>query len=425
MMAKFDQDPVHVLRHASELLTGEGVRRKDGRRPLEEDLGRIEDGAMAYSVKTVPYEDFSTGKTGMKVVADKVLWTGKSDDLPTEYASAPIFDLDGKHAIMPGMIDCHTHLVFAGNRASEFAARCGGATYESIAAAGGGIQTTVHATREASEEELFRLGRARIEEAHRYGIRTIEAKSGYGLTLESELKILRVLRKLQAATPEITIVPTFLGAHDFPKDLSRDAYIAQILGEHLPAVTNENLAVACDVFVDQGYYSVEEARIILARAKQLGLRTKVHADELVDTSSAAFAAEIGALSADHLLKVSDEGIQALANSDTTAVLLPGTAFYLKAPHAPARKLIEAGARVAISTDFNPGTSMTLNLPAVMTIAALYLGLTRAELFSAVTYNAARALDLHASKGSLEIGKDADFFVLPYARFEELYYRFAW
>lgn len=418
-------DRVHVILHASELLTGEGIRRKDGRRPAEGDIGRIEDGAMAYSVKTVPYIDPATGKKGVREVADRVLWTGKSADLPPEYSGSPVFDLDGKKAVIPGLVDCHTHLVFAGDRAGEFAARCGGASYAEIAAAGGGIQTTVHATREASEDELFRIARARLEEAYRFGIRTLEAKSGYGLTEESELKILRVIARLREAAPEMTIVPTYLGAHDFPKEVSRAEYLENIIRVQLPEVARSGLASACDVFIDEGYYTPVEGRKILGAAKALGLKTKVHADELSNTESASLAAEMGALSADHLLKISDAGIAALAGSETTAVLLPGTAFYLKAAHAPARKLLDAGARVAISTDFNPGTSMTLNLPAVMTIAALYLGMTRSELFAAVTYNAARALALHDRKGSLDVGKDADFFVLPFRRFEELYYRFAW
>lgn len=420
-----ETERTQVLLHASEILTGEGVRRKDGRKPREEDLGRIEDGALVYSTKTVPYIDFSTGKKGMKVVSDQILWVGKSSDLPSEYSQSPTFDLDGKNAVVPGLIDCHTHLIFDGDRAGEFAERCGGATYEEIAKRGGGIQTTVQATRDATEEELFRIGRARLEEAHRFGVRTIEAKSGYGLTPESELKILRVIRRLQEATPEMTIVPTFLGAHDFPKGISREAYIKQLTDDMIPAVAANKLAAACDIFVDQGYYTLEEAKKILDCAKSYGLKVKVHADELVNTESARFAADMGALSADHLLKISDGGVLALAVNETTAVLLPGTAFYLKAAHAPARKLLEAGARVAISTDFNPGTSMTLNLPAVLTIAALYLGMTRAELFASVTYNAARALDLHERKGSLEVGKDADFSVLPFARFEDIYYRFAW
>lgn len=419
------KNPVHVLTHASEILTGEGVRRKDGRHVRDEDLGRIPDGALAYSVKTVPYSDFSTGKSGMRVVSDKILWVGATSELPEEYRNSPLFDLDGKNVVLPGLIDCHTHLIFSGNRAGEFASRCAGVSYEEIAKSGGGIQTTVNATREASEDELFKLGRARIEEAHRYGIRTIEIKSGYGLSLESELKILRVIEKLRVATPEMTLISTFLGAHDFPKEVTRDSYLKTLIEEMLPAIKNEELATACDVFIDTGFYTREEGRCVLEAAKNLGLSVKVHADELMNTESALLAVELGALSADHLLKISQSGIRALAKSETTAVLLPGTAFYLKAPHAPARALLDAGARVAISTDFNPGTSMTLNLPAVMTIAALYLGMTRAELFSSVTYNAARALGLHETKGSLEVGKDADFFVAPYATFDELYYRFAW
>ncbi len=419
------QENFHVLTHASELLTGEGVRRKDGRKVLDSDLGRISDGALVYSVKTVPYSDFASGKSGMKVVADKILWLGKTNDLPKEYSDGPNFNLDGKNAVIPGLIDCHTHLVFSGNRSGEFAERCAGATYEEIAKKGGGIQTTVNATRTASEDELFRLGRSRIEEAHRYGIRTVEIKSGYGLTLESELKILRVVKKLQAATPEMTLVPTFLGAHDFPKEVSRESYLKCILDEMLPTVVREGLADACDVFIDQGFYTLSEGNRILEKAKTLGMRVKVHADELANTESASLAVRLDALSADHLLKISPDGIKALSGSNTTAVLLPGTAFYLKAPHAPARALLDSGARVAISTDFNPGTSMTLNLPAVLTISALYLGMSRAELFASVTYNPACALGLQTTKGSLEVGKDADFFVTPYSTFEELYYRFAW
>lgn len=395
-----------VLLHASEILTGNGLPKKDGRKPLEEDLGRIEDGAIVYTKKDI-------------------LWIGKSSELPKEYGALETLDLKKERSVIPGMIDCHTHLVFAGDRATEFARRCGGTSYQEIAKEGGGILTTVKATRQASEEELFSLGMKRLEEAYRHGVRTIEAKSGYGLDTETELKVLRVVKKLQSARTDMTIVPTFLGAHDFPKDRSREVYLEEILNEMLPRVKNEKLADSCDVFIDEGFYTLEEGRKILEKAKSLGMKTKIHADELVNTESAALAAELGSLSADHLLKISDRGIAALAASNTTAVVLPGTAFYLKAPHAPARKLIDTGARVAISTDFNPGTSMTLNLPAVLTISALYLGLTKAELFSAVTYNAACALGLQSRKGTLEVGKDSDFSILPVKKFEELYYRFAW
>lgn len=401
--------------HASELLTGEGVRVKDGRRVREEDLGRIEDGALVYS----------TRRRGGVEVPERIEWVGKTRDLPRKYARAQKANLGRKRALIPGLVDCHTHLVFAGDRSDEFAARCGGATYEQIAASGGGIVASVRATREASAEELERLAAERLEEAWRFGVRTIEIKSGYGLSTEAELKVLRVIPRLRKRFPAMTITATFLGAHAFPKDRSREEYLRALTDEMLPRVAREKLADCCDVFIDEGYFTLEEGERILRRARHLGLAIKVHADELANTESAALAARLGALSADHLLKVSDHGISALASSETVTVLLPGTAFYLKAPHAPARKLLDAGACVAISTDFNPGTCMTLNLPAVMTIAALYLGMTRAELFAAVTFNAARALGLSKRKGTIEPGMDADFTISPFARFEEMYYRFGW
>lgn len=392
--------------HASEILTGAGIRAKDGRRVREEDLGRILDGAIVYSDR-------------------RIEWIGPTSELPRKYARVRKRDLRGKQAVIPGMVDCHTHLVFAGNRADEFALRCGGATYEEIAARGGGIVSTMRATREASVAELERLAVARLREMSSYGVRTIEIKSGYGLSVDSELKLLEVIPRLRKRFPELTLTATFLGAHAFPPDRSRGEYLSDILERMLPEVARRKLADSCDVFIDKGYFTVSEGRAILSRARELGLKIKVHADELEDTGSASFAAEMGALSADHLLKISDEGVRKIAASQTVAVLLPGTAFYLKAAHAPARKLLDAGAAVAISTDFNPGTSMCLSLPAVLTISALYLGMTRAELFAAVTYNAAKALGLEKSKGTLERGLAPDFAVLPFASFEEIYYRFAW
>lgn len=404
-----------ALIHASQLLTGQGVRLKGGRKIREPDLGLIEDGALVYSVK----------QAGRRELPDKIIWVGKSSELPKAYRKTRARDLKGRRAVIPGLVDCHTHLVFAGDRAGEFAERCAGATYQQIAARGGGIQTTVRATREASVAELEKLASSRLKEAYSYGVRTIEVKTGYGLTMESELKCLEVIQRLQKRHPEVTLVPTFLGAHDFPKDQSRESYMRLLLEEMLPRVARRKLARACDVFIDQGFYTLEEGRAILTRAQELGLKVKVHADELVNTESASLAAELGALSADHLLKISDVGIQKIARSETVAVILPGTAFYLKAPHAPAKRLINAGACVALSTDFNPGTCMTLSLPTIMTLGALYLGMSRAEIFAAVTYNAAKALDLHKRKGTLEKGKDADFCILPFERFEESYYRFAW
>jgi imidazolonepropionase len=407
--------PQHVLTHASELLTGEGVRRKDGRRPREEDLGRIEDGAVV----------FETRKVGKTEVPGEVLWTGPSSKLPRKHLRDPRTDLGGARAVMPGMIDCHTHLVFAGDRSAEFAARCGGTTYAEIASKGGGILTTVRATREASAKELEELAAARLAEMAGYGVRTVEIKSGYGLATESELKMLAVIPALRKRFPQLTLRATFMGAHAIPADLGADAYVDVVLEEMLPQVAKLGAADSCDIFVDSGYFSVAQAERVLREARKLGLSLKVHAEELGNTGSASLAARLRALSADHLLKINDKGVRDLAMSDTVAVLLPGSAFYLKEPHAPARKLIEAGAAVALATDFNPGTCVCLSLPTIMTIAALYLGMTRAELFAAVTYNAAKALGLQDTKGTLEPGKPGDPIVLPFARFEDLYYRFAW
>jgi imidazolonepropionase len=395
-----------LLTHASTILTGAGIAKKDGRHPLITDLVEIKDGALVSE-------------------QGKIIWVGETDRLPKEFKDYPETNLKNKQAVIPGLIDCHTHLVFAGNRASDFARRCAGESYETIASEGGGILRTVNATREASEDELFQTAMDRLDESYRHGVRTIEIKSGYGLNWETELKVLRVIKRLSQVKTNMTIVPTFLGAHDFPKEMSREKYLQELTETMLPAVAKENLASFCDVFIDEGFYTLEEGRKLLSLAKKFGLKTKIHADELHNTESAALACEMGAHSCDHLLKVSDKGIKKLGQSSTTAVLLPGTAFYLKAAHAPARSLIEAGARVALSTDFNPGTCPTLNLPTIMTMGALYLGMNQAELFASVTYNAACALDLQKSKGSLELGKDADFSILPYPSFEELYYHFAW
>jgi imidazolonepropionase len=406
---------VRAYIHASEILTGQGIRKKKGRRVQEEDMGRIQDGALVYSLKKSHGID----------VPDRILWVGATEDLPRKWKKVPTLDLKGRRGITPGLVDCHTHLIFDGNRAEEFAKRCAGVSYQEIAAQGGGIQATVRATRLASESRLLKLASERVKEMIRHGVRSIEVKSGYGLSLESELKLLRVIPKLQKKFPQLTFVSTFLGAHDFPKDQSREDYLKILISEMLPKIATEGLAQSCDVFIDEGYYTREEGQFILSQAQRLGLKVRVHADELSDTGSAELAAQLKALSADHLLKISDSGIQALARSETVAVLLPGTAFYLKAEYAPARKLIEAGAQVALATDYNPGTCVCLSLPLMMTLAALYLKMSRAEIFAAVTFNAAQALDLHHRKGALAEGLDADFWVMPFSTFEEAYYRFGW
>jgi imidazolonepropionase len=347
-----------VIIHASEILTGSGIRAKDGRRVQEEDLGRIEDGAVVFEIK-------GSGRTALP---SKIVWIGKTSELPTKYRRLKTTrDLRGQSAIIPGLVDCHNHLIFAGDRADEFAQRCGGVSYEAIAAQGGGILKTVRATRAATKSELLKSAIERVKKSMSYGVRTLEIKSGYGLDDASELKILEVAQALRKHFPEMTFSLTYLGAHAFPPEVSeqtmtRDEYLKRLIEEALPKITKRRLADACDIFVDDGYFNLSEARKLLEAAKKLGLKVKVHADEMGNTESAAFAADMGALSADHLLKISDLGVRKLAASDTVAVLLPGTAFYLKADYAPARRLIEGGACVALSTDFNPGTCVTLNLP---------------------------------------------------------------
>lgn len=315
---------LRALVHASELLTGAGVRVRGGRRVTEEDLGRLEDGALVYR----------TRGQGKREVPGKIEWVGPTSELPRRYARVPRRDLQGRQALIPGLVDCHTHLIFAGNRSGEFAARCGGASYEEIARRGGGIVASVQATRDAPPKELERLAIERLEEAYAYGVRTLEIKSGYGLSAEAELKVLGLIPRLRRRFPAMTLTATFLGAHAFPKDQDRKAYLRSLLEEMLPAVARRKLADTCDVFVDEGYFTPAEARKILGRARQLGLGLKLHADELGNTESAALAAELGALSADHLLCISERGIRRLARSETVAVLLPGTAFTSRRPMHP-------------------------------------------------------------------------------------------
>lgn len=409
--------PIKAITNASDLLTGQGIRQKDGRHPEEADLGSIPNGALVYR-----YQE----KDGVEIPGE-ILWVGPTSELSTkcEHQIDETHDLENKQCLLPGLIDCHTHLIFDGDRSNEFARRCAGATYQEIAQEGGGILSTIGPTREASRERLLELAETRLHESLQYGVRAIEIKSGYGLTTEAEIKSLEVIQKLKKEFEQIPIQSTFLGAHAFPPDYSRQEYLDLIINEMLPQVAEKKLADACDVFIDEGYYSIQEGQKILQHAKDLGLDIKLHGDELKDTGSAELACDLEALSVDHLLQVNPTGIRRLAESQTVAVLLPGTAFYLKAPYAPARALIDQGASVAISTDFNPGSSMVNSLPTIMTLAALYMQMSRAEVFAAVTYNAAKALGWQERLGSLEPGRQACYTTLPFKKFEESYYQFSW
>ncbi len=343
--------------------------------------------------------------------AGRIVQIGTSS--PPEF-SGPVLDCEGRY-VTPGLVDPHTHAVFAGNRVQEFLSRARGERYT-----GGGILVTVAATREASEEELVALARPRLRQMLAQGVTTVEIKSGYGLTTADELKMLRAIRRLQDEVP-MTIVPTFMGAHAFPPEIPREEYLRLLVEEMIPVVAKEGLARFCDVFCDRGFYSVEEARRILLAAKEHGLGLKIHADELAHVGAAELAGELSATSAEHLLHISEEGISALARSGTVAVLLPGTAFVLDEPYPPARKLIEAGVPVALGTDFNPGSCPLASLPFVMSLAVLKLKMSAEEVLTSVTLHAAAALGLAHELGSIEPGKWADLVIWEAESFEEIPY----
>jgi len=348
-------------------------------------------------------------------------FVGRESDIPSELRIDDDLDAGGATAV-PGFVDSHTHIPFAGFRESEFNRRLQGETYEQIAASGGGIASTVRATRAASEEELIANVLARTAMMARYGTTTAEAKSGYGLDREHELKQLRAIRGASARSP-VRLVPTCLAAHEFPPE-NRDSYVSRIVDEILPAVAEEKLAVFNDAFVERGVFTRDQGETVLRAGLAHGLVPRLHADELSDTDGAALAASIGAASADHLMYISDRGIDALVASDTVANLLPATSFFLMSPrYAPGRQLIDKGAIVSLSTDCNPGTSMTESMQTVMLLATLQMKLTVEESLTAATLNGAYSLRLAEETGSIEVGKRADFVLLDAPSYLHLVYHF--
>lgn len=337
-------------------------------------------------------------------------------------AGCEVLDCGGR-LVTPGLVDCHTHLVYGGSRADEYEMRLGGASYLEIFEAGGGILDTVRQTRAASEEELFASARRRAEVMLSHGTTTAEVKSGYGLTTADELKMLRVAARLAAETA-LELVPTFMGAHAIPPEFveRRDDFVKLVTEEMLPAVAAEGLAEYADVFCDRGAFTLDETRTILGAARGDGLKLRLHADEFEALGGTELAAEMGAASVDHLAVATEGGIRALAACDTVAVLLPGTTIFLGSNHfAPARALIDAGAIVAVASDHNPGSCHAASLRAILTPAATYLKLTPAEVLHAVTINAAYSLGRADSIGSLEPGKAADVAVFDVADVNELLY----
>lgn len=401
-------NPIVYIKNANQIVSVSGASASPKTGKEMEDLGLIEHG-------------------GIVIERDRIVFVG-SDEEAQAYvdtlAQEPfIIDASGK-LVTPGLIDAHTHLVFAGSREKELEMRLQGASYIEILEAGGGILYSTTQTRQASEEQLFEESKKRLDRFLQYGVTTLEAKSGYGLTTADELKQLRVARKLNESH-EIDIVSTFMGAHAIPLEYKSDPeeYVRIVIEEMLPAVAEESLAVFCDVFCEQGVFTIEQSERILEAGKKLGLIPKIHADEIVTLGGAELAAKVGAISADHLLKASDEGIARMAEAGVIAVLLPGTAFFLMEEPAKARKMIEAGVPVALSTDRNPGSCPTESLPLIMNFACLNMKMTPAEVLAASTINAAHAIGRAAEIGSIEVGKKADLVLFDAPNYLFIQYNF--
>jgi imidazolonepropionase len=359
---------------------------------------------------------------------DRVTWVGHTHDFPVRHPGAETQTLDciGLELVaLPGFVDSHTHPVFGGTRVDEYEMRALGKTYQETAAAGGGIRESVRQLRRADINALTGRAERYLRQFLEHGTTTIEAKSGYGLSMEDELKTLRAIAALRAES-KLEIVPTFLGAHAIPEEYegSRQEYVEKLVREMIPGVAQEGLADFCDVFCDVGYFTVDEARVILQAAHAAGLGLRIHAEELAHSGGARLAAELNASSADHLEWADDEDIRALSRAGTVATLLPGTAFNLGlSKYAPARKLIEAGVPVALATDFNPGSCFTLNMQLILAIACSQMKMTPAEAITASTINGAYSLGLSERLGSIEEGKQADIVLMDVADYREIPYYF--
>ncbi len=399
-----------IIHSAGQLLT---IASPEGPRSgsAASELGLIEGGAVATQ-------------------EDRILSVGPTREVLAHAGEETrLVDASGK-AVMPGFVDPHTHLVFAGDRAAEFEMRLRGATYLEIMAAGGGIMNTVRATRAATLDDLVAQSRQRLDVMLAHGTTTAEAKTGYGLDTKNELKMLDAIRLLNESHP-VDLVPTFLGAHAIPAEYGgrADDYVDLVLEEMLPRIRSQGYLGGkgpffCDVFCEEGAFSLEESRRILERAREMGMGLKIHADEFTSLGGAALAAELGATSADHLACTPDEEIKLLADSGTIAVLLPGTPFGLGEEHySPAKKMIELGVPVALATDLNPGTCYCESMPFIMALACRQMTMTPAEAIVASTINAAHAIGLGREVGSLEVGKKADLLILDVPDYRHLAYRF--
>jgi imidazolonepropionase len=369
------------------LLTLQGAALKQGRRVQEADLGILEKPSLIF--------------------ADGVIqWIGPHSKIPKEFFQKKIKTIKASDwTILPGFVEGHTHSIFAGSRSAEFEMRQNGKTYQQIAAQGGGILSTVKATRAASEQSLLTSTQARVDEFTRQGVSTLEIKTGYALDLKNEIKCLQLLKKITG--PEI--VSTYLGAHAIPPEFKSETDYLQFMTEKvLPIVASKKLAERVDIFIEKGFFSVDSSRIFLQKAQALGLQITIHADQLSLSGGTELAIDLRALSADHVIQLQEKQIQKISRSEMTAVLLPAVDLYMRCAYPPARKLIEAGARVALATDFNPGTCPTQDLSLVGLLARLEMKMTLPEVISAYTVGASYALNRSQSSGSLEFNKHASF-----------------
>jgi len=388
--------------HASQLITLAGPKRPRVGAEMSE-LAIIRDG-------------------GMLIREGKIEMVGSSEEVAKNAGHVEIVDAGGR-VVLPGFVDAHTHLAFAGNRLDDFERRARGETYEQIAKAGGGIWSTVEKTRAASGEDLFNQAQTHAELFLRCGTTTIEAKSGYGLTVEDELKILRVMRRLNEEKP-LEIVPTFLGAHAVPREVDANEYIDLVIDEMLPRIAKEKLAEFCDVFCECGYFTIEQSRRILTAGRKLGLGLRIHADQLSNSGAAQLAAELKATTADHLEKTDERGIAAMKSAGVQPVLLPGSVYALGSTAYPhAREMLDAGLAVVLATDFNPGSSPTPSMPMILSIACTRMKMSPAEAITASTINAAYSLNRGGKIGSLERGKLANFSIFDCEDYRELAYWF--
>jgi len=391
-----------IIKNSSQLVTCSGFEVRQGKDMS--DLKIIKDGAVVIEEGIIR----SVGKTG-DVLSD------------FDESRFEVIDAGGK-AVLPGFVDSHTHFVFGGYRAEEFSWRLRGDSYMEIMERGGGIINTVIATREAKKDELIEAGRKRLDSMLSFGVTTVEGKSGYGLDYDTELKQLEVMSDLDKTHP-VDIVRTFLGAHAMTKDYKgrEDEYLDYVIENVMPEVAKRKLAEFCDIFCEKNVFSVEQSRRLLRRARDMGFKLKIHADEIVQLGGAELAAELDAVSADHLLQASEKGIRDMAKKGVVATLLPATAFSLREPYAKGRYMIDNNCAVALATDLNPGSCFTESIPLIFALAVLYMNITTEEAVTALTINGAAALNRADTIGSIDVGKKGDVIVLEFPSYKYIPY----